>query len=104
MVEPDGTHVYWYSQVGAAGELDRDDVEGTGPENYYVCSPAQLLEGEYEIFVANYLGSTGTRCTVALRAGAQVRTFTIVAGPPDRGATLAPVAVITYDGSALSIR
>ena len=33
--EPNGNHVYYARRLGNVGLLDRDDVNGYGPEHYY---------------------------------------------------------------------
>ena len=53
--EPDGTQVYYANLKGTFGTLDRDDVDGFGPENYHV-PEATLGEGVYWIGVNYYRG------------------------------------------------
>jgi len=96
LFEPGGDHVYFSAKQGIVGELDRDDRSGTGPENYFVCSPARMVAGVYQVSVNNWAGRTGTRATIRIRAGNQFRTSIRTLGASNRGADLVPVARVRY--------
>lgn len=96
VTEAGGDHVYWSHKIGQVGELDRDDIPGTGPENYYVCDRHRMVVGTYSISVNNYGGATGTACNVQIRAGSQTATRPVTVGSANGGATLIPVATVTY--------
>jgi hypothetical protein len=97
LLEPAGTHVYWRSRQGQVGELDRDDISGTGPENYFVCSPGRLNPGTYEVKLNNFSGTMGTQATVRIRAGTQFRNYTQVLGSANFGRELIDLVTIRYD-------
>jgi uncharacterized protein YfaP (DUF2135 family) len=101
LVEPTRAHVYWASQYGDAGRLDHDDIVGTGPENYFVCSPGKLIPGSYALKLNNFNGTAGTQATVHIRAGSQFRIYTQLMDGPNQGSTLIDLVTVTYgtDGS-----
>jgi hypothetical protein len=65
ITEPNGETVYYGSRVGPSGELDRDDTDGHGPENYFVACDA-LEEGTYQFKVHYYSGSGAADITLLL--------------------------------------
>jgi len=66
--EPNGTHVYYSARVGVSGNLDVDDVNGNGPENYRVaCGDIEL--GKYHIGVNYYHGYAPEDASVTLYLG-----------------------------------
>lgn len=67
VIEPDGTHVYYARKVGNSGHLDRDDVNGFGPEHYYV-SCGNVQEGTYQVGVNYFRGSEPTVYRVQVEA------------------------------------
>lgn len=83
IAEPNGQIVYYGSRVGQSGELDRDDTDGYGPENYFV-SCDSLEEGTYQFIVKFYSGSGSTNATLSLS------TFT--------GSTSRAMALLTSSG------
>ncbi|WP_412068566.1 YfaP family protein [Rubrivirga sp. IMCC43871] len=95
--EPDGTHVFYANPLGLSGELDRDDTDGQGPENYFV--PAERLqEGVYWVGVNYYFGTLPETARVQVTAGgtsypAVTRTLTVSQGA-DGNASPVPVAEI----------
>jgi len=101
LVEPTRAHVFWASKYGDAGELDRDDIVGTGPENYFVCSPGKLIPGSYAVKLNNFNGTAGTEATVHIRAGSQFRIYTQLMDGPNQGSNLIDLVTVTYgtDGS-----
>jgi hypothetical protein len=66
--EPNGYHVYYSDKVGLDGELDVDDVNGRGPENYVVACDA-ISVGSYQIGVNYYNGSGPETAVVTLFLG-----------------------------------
>lgn len=97
LLEPLGTHVYWRNRRGQIGELDRDDIYGTGPENYFVCSPGRLHPGTYAVKLNNFSGVTGTQTTVLIRAGTQFRHYTQVLGGANYGQDLIDLVTVRHD-------
>lgn len=99
--EPTGAQVWYGEQQGDVGEIDVDDIAGTGPENYFVCKQQDLLPGTYAVSVNNYNGATGTSCTVKVIGGDSFETFHVTVGSANQGDILIPVASVTYsaDGS-----
>lgn len=101
--EPGGDVVYYGDRLGQDGELDRDDIFGTGPENYYICTPSTVSEGEYRVAVNNFDGELGTRANISVRAGSRFGTFNVTMDEPNQGAHLIPLATILYQGGTFSI-
>ena len=73
--ESGGEHVYYGNTTGPVGKLDRDDTQGSGPENYFVCQKADMVPGDYDVYVNNYNGASGTAVAINIRAGTQVRSY-----------------------------
>lgn len=69
--EPSGSHVYYGSPIGTSGFLDRDDVNGYGPEHYFV-SCDKVETGIYRFGVNYYSGPYLEIGTLTLQAGDQV--------------------------------
>lgn len=66
--EPNGTQVFYANRLGQSGELDRDDVDGFGPENYFV--PCENLEfGMYSVGINYFRGDGPTDATVDVEGG-----------------------------------
>ncbi|MEZ4359182.1 MAG: hypothetical protein R3B48_03305 [Kofleriaceae bacterium] len=101
--EPGGKIVYYIDRVGQDGELDRDDTSGTGPENYYICSPDKVSEGRYRISVNNYNGELGTQARITVRAGSKFAHFIQIVDEPNQGSHLIPLSTIDFDGGSFSI-
>lgn len=101
--EPQGERVYYSNRIGRDGELDRDDIPGTGPENYYICEPRAVHSGEYRVSVNNYGGVLGTQADIRLRAGSKIARFTQVMDEPNQGEQLIPVATIRYEAGTFTI-
>ena len=51
--DPTGAHIFYDNRTSSIGYLDRDDQEGTGPENIYFTNPP---DGRYTIQVVHYEG------------------------------------------------
>lgn len=69
--EPTGRHVYYGSKIGQFGSLDKDDVDGQGPEHYNVScqtlrdDPAAI--GRYRFGVNYYYGFSPEIATVTVK-------------------------------------
>lgn len=50
LVDPNGTVIYYNSKVSDLGELDYDDIPGTGPEDITI---KHIVDGDYQVWV-NY--------------------------------------------------
>ncbi len=75
--EPNSSHVYYGNRAGVSGYLDLDDVNGDGPEHYYV-SCDTLEFGTYKIGVNYFSGSTSPEIAfIQVKAGLSVRNFTV---------------------------
>ncbi len=85
--EPGSTHVYYGDASGVVGKLDRDDITGSGPENYFVCQKSDMVAGDYDVYVNNYGGTFGTTVTITIRAGTQVRSYQKVVGSSNGSST-----------------
>lgn len=66
--EPSGSHVYYSDRKGLSGSLDRDDVTGEFPENYFV-SCEDLEEGIYTISANYFSGDSPVTATFAMKGG-----------------------------------
>lgn len=65
ILEPDESHVFYNSMVGASGYLDVDNTEAYGPEHYYAsCDSSTLQIGHYQVSVANYERAEGREATL----------------------------------------
>jgi hypothetical protein len=98
IAEPNGQLVYYGSPVGQSGELDRDDTDGEGPENYFV-SCDSLEEGTYQFMVHYYSGSDSTNATLSLSTftGSGSRAMALLTNPDDQE-MLFEVTVTKVDG------
>lgn len=103
VLEPDGSHVYWAARQGTTGQLDRDDIVGRGPENFYVCERESVAIGEYAVGVNNFGGRAGTEVEVYVRAGDELRRLTTSVGAADGGQTILGVATVSFDGESFAI-
>lgn len=70
--EPSGAHVYYRNLTGTSGYLDLDDVNGYGPEHYFV-SCDKVETGTYRFGVNYYSGPYLEIGTLTLQAGEQTR-------------------------------
>ena len=96
--EPNGAHVLWSSKQGIVGQLDRDDIPGDGPENYFVCDRASMETGTFKVQVNNYGGTTGTLATITIRGKFTTNTYTVTMDAANSGSVLLDVAEVTYGG------
>lgn len=72
VIEPNGTHVYYANLFGPSGYLDHDDIDGYGPEHYYV-SCDSLEAGIYRVGVNYYHGYQPEIATILIQAGLKTR-------------------------------
>ncbi len=72
--EPNGTHVYYANPTGLSGFLDVDDVDGFGPEHYFV-DCLSLEAGMYHVGVNYFRGSGPETAQVLIEAGLIARSF-----------------------------
>lgn len=101
--EPGGEEVDFTHTEGSIGQMDVTHLNGGKVENYYVCQPARLQPGKYDVFIDNFEQaiSIGDAASVLIRAGDQVRERSFVLkGSQDPA--LIPVAriKIAQDGTA----
>lgn len=76
VTDPDGERIFYGNSTSdSGGELDRDDVDGYGPENVFWES-GTAPAGEYKVEVDYFSGSPVTNYTVLVQAFGRVRTFT----------------------------
>jgi len=76
VTDPEGEVIYYGNPASeTGGELDRDDVDGFGPENVFWES-GTAPAGEYKVEVDYFSGSGVTNYTVLVQAFGRVRTFT----------------------------
>lgn len=74
--EPNGIHVYYVNPQGSSGYLDVDDVDGFGPEHFFVgCGNLEI--GTYVIGVNYYYGSAPESALVQIKAGSSIRSFSV---------------------------
>lgn len=66
--EPNGSHVYYLNPVGQDGELDVDDTDGQGPENYFVACDAVNV-GTYQFGVNYFHGFVPEHAVVSILVG-----------------------------------
>jgi len=74
VIEPDGNEIYFGNRTSASGgELDKDDVNGYGPENvfYNTAPPA----GTYQVEVHHWSGDLPTNYVVTLKNGSSVTSY-----------------------------
>lgn len=79
--EPGGNQVYYANKIGINGRLDVDDVDGYGPENFFVCAQENLLNvpdgSRFSIGVNYYSGEEPEQGEISVKAGDVTRTFPI---------------------------
>lgn len=63
--EPNGTNVFYSNKNGDFGKIDVDNTVGKGPEHYVVPCSSQI-EGEYEVGINYYSGSTPEKAKVQI--------------------------------------
>lgn len=63
--EPNGNKVYFSNKIGSSGRLDVDNISGYGPEHFYAsCDTNRIMDGDYNIGVANYSRADGRRANI----------------------------------------
>jgi hypothetical protein len=67
--EPQGSHVFYQNKNGLSGFLDTDNIEGFGPEHYFVKSCDTLQEGTYRIGANYFAGEGAESATIFVKAG-----------------------------------
>jgi hypothetical protein len=74
VTDPTNTKIYFLNRTSpSGGQLDRDDVDGYGPENVFWLQNAP--DGYYTVEVNYYAGSVVTRYTVTVNAPGNSRIF-----------------------------
>ncbi|WP_340105622.1 YfaP family protein [Rhodohalobacter sp. 8-1] len=97
VTDPSGTTInYIYPSSSTGGELDRDDVDGFGPENIFWTDDAP--DGTYVVEVDHYSGESPTNFIVTITGPNQSRSFNGSATSENR----VQVASFTKSGSTLS--
>ncbi|MCB0521668.1 MAG: hypothetical protein H6577_19810 [Lewinellaceae bacterium] len=98
VVDPSGYEIYYgdtYSSTG--GQLDRDDLDGYGPENIFWLSDAP--DGKYEVSVDDYEGTFSPNTVyVTVNGGGKSKTFTATT---QNGST-AQIVTIVKSGESFS--
>ena len=98
-----GKYVYFGAKQGTVGQLDRDDIPGSGPENYYVCSKEQMLPGDYVVWVNNYSNGGSVVSQITIRAGRSVKTFSVAMDAANGKTYCLPVASVRYADGQFTI-
>ena len=77
VTDPSNFEIYFGERSSATGgELDRDDLDGYGPENIYWLSNAP--DGEYKVEVHDYANSSVTNtCYVTVSSPGKSKSFTV---------------------------
>lgn len=77
VTDPSGTRIYYANKSSlTGGRLDRDDVDGYGPENIFWLENAP--DGEYRVQVNDYdRTTTPNSCFVSITAPGKSKSFTI---------------------------
>ncbi len=101
VIEPTGSEVFYGNMGGDFGTLDRDDIDGFGPENYYICTEPEVGEGEYRIDIRHFSGASPANVTVRVKAGSSLRTFS---GTVSWSSDIVGICTITYRNGRFSIR
>lgn len=75
VIDPSGTEIYWYDPYSYAtdGQLDRDDVDGFGPENIFWNENAP--DGEYKVYVHYFDGYGLTKCFLNINGTKDSKSF-----------------------------
>ncbi len=101
LIEPSGEKIYYVDKTSSTGgTLDRDDVDGFGPENIYW--PNKPPAGEYQVkahLYSNHSGSETTNYSVIINFQDNSRTFIGTLSPSD---WLDTVVVFNIDGSNIT--
>jgi hypothetical protein len=97
VVEPSGSHVFYGSRTGATGNLDRDDTNGYGPENYYL--RGDPAAGTYAIYLDNWDNTPNVTALVRVKTLQSTRVFTVSWGSSFEDKN---IATVVFDGSGNS--
>lgn len=96
VTDTEGEVIYFgNAQSGTGGRLDRDDMDGFGPENIFWES-GTAPAGEYKVEVDYYSGSPVTNYTVLVQAFGHVKSFTGQIRPDET------ILVTTFSESGIS--
>ena len=95
VTDPSGTKIYYANKTSPTqGQLDRDDIDGYGPENIFWLSNAP--DGVYKVQVNDYNYTTSPNtCYVTINAPGKSKSFTITTQNND----VIDVVTITKSGT-----
>ena len=65
VIEPDGTHVYFFNPAGRTVRMGEDSL-AYGPETMSIARGAAMA-GNYSVYIVHYGGSTATNASVQIR-------------------------------------
>ena len=99
VTEPSGTVVFYGNSIGSSGELDVDDIDGFGPENYFIQSTNDLQVGTYIFSVSLFSGSPAG-FDLLMKVDDDTRNFSGSAS--DINPQI--VAQVEWDGTSLSLQ
>jgi hypothetical protein len=95
VTDPGGNTIYWQNTSSpTGGELDRDDIDGFGPENIFWEQDA--LDGTYTISVNDYARTASPNtCYVTINAPGKSKSFTVTT----QNGQMVEVVKLTKSGS-----
>jgi hypothetical protein len=95
VIDPSNEEIYYAHNLSASGGiLDRDDIDGYGPENIYWLNNAP--DGIYKVKVDDYsVVSGGTTCYVTISAPNKTKSFTV----RTQSGSMVDVVTITKTGT-----
>jgi phage pi2 protein 07 len=103
LFEPSGEKIYYIDRTSRTGGiLDRDDVDGFGPENIYW--PNKPPEGKYQVnahLYSNHSGSENTNYSIIINFRDYSRTFRGTLSPSNR---LDTVAIFNIEGTNIEFQ
>lgn len=75
VIDPNYEEIWWNHKISSSGGmLDRDDIDGIGPENIYW--PKNLAPfGTYQVYVNHYSGWDASHYTVIVNAFGKTKTY-----------------------------
>lgn len=75
VIDPTGVEIYYAnSSSPSGGQLDYDNTYAYGPENIF-WPQGQAPEGQYQVYVNHYSGSSASAYTIVVNAFGHMRTF-----------------------------